>query len=262
MPHTSARFPQAGFLKTSRKDNWWVSPLITFLVFTTFIVYATWAALQNAYYWVPGTEYLSPFYAPEFFGNSPHAILGAAPTWWPSFLPYSPAILILWAPVGFRMTCYYYRGSYYKAFIADPVACSVGEPRKSYKGERSLLIIQNAHRYFLPFAVLLIVFLTWDAIKATQFEGHFGIGVGTLIMFANAILLGSYTFGCHALRHFAGGRKNCLPKGPISKNCYDCVSSLNRRHMLFAWCSLFSVGLCDLYIRLCSMGIITDFRII
>jgi hypothetical protein len=32
--------------------------------------------------------------------------------------------------------------------------------------------------------------------------------------------------------------------------------------MLFAWLSLFSVGLTDAYIRLCSLGVISDFRIL
>ena len=32
----------------------------------------------------------------------------------------------------------------------------------------------------------------------------------------------------------------------------------NERHQLFAWCSLFWVGFTDLYVRLVSMGIITD----
>ena len=94
--------------------------------------------------------YLSPFYSPELFGNSPHAWFGPPPSWWPGWLPYSPALLILWAPAGFRVTCYYYRGAYYKAFWADPPACAVGEPRKGYIGESNWpLRIQNIHRYFL-----------------------------------------------------------------------------------------------------------------
>jgi hypothetical protein len=31
--------------------------------------------------------------------------------------------------------------------------------------------------------------------------------------------------------------------------------------MLFAWCSLFSVALTDVYIRLCAMGVIHDVRL-
>jgi hypothetical protein len=40
------------------------------------------------------------------------------------------------------------------------------------------------------------------------------------------------------------------------------VSWLNERHPLFAWLSLIWVGLTDLYIRLVSMGIIRDLRIL
>jgi hypothetical protein len=58
---------------------------------------------------------------------------------------------VLWAPGLFRLTCYYYRGAYYKAFWADPPACAVGEPRKLYLGEQSfLLIMQNAPLLCLP----------------------------------------------------------------------------------------------------------------
>ena len=119
------------FLATERKDAWWVPQLLTFLGFSAFIVYATWAAFQNAHYWLPNTGYLSPFYSPELFGDSPHAWFGPKPAWWPGWAPFSPAFLILWAPGGFRFTCYYYRGAYYKSFWADPPACAVGEPRKS-----------------------------------------------------------------------------------------------------------------------------------
>ena len=90
---------------------------------------------------------------------------------------------------------------------------------------------------------------------------QFGIGIGTLVLTINPILLGSYTFGCHSLRHLIGGRKDVLSTSPARKSCYDCVSSLNKRHMLFAWMSLFWVGFADLYVRLCAMGILTDWRL-
>ena len=53
-----------------------------------------------------------------------------------------------------------------------------------------------------------------------------------------------------------------LPKSAVGRACYDGCSAFNRRHMLFAWVSLFWVSFTDLYVRLCSMGVITDFRIV
>ena len=249
---------RAGFGQTSRAGNWWVTPLAVFLGFSTFIVYSTWAALQGNHY--EFGPYLSPFYSPLIFGDSPHALLSARPSWIPVWV--SAAMLILWAPGGFRFTCYYYRGAYYKAFWADPPSCTVGEPRKKYLGERSFpLIVQNIHRYFLYLAVLFIVLLAHDVWKALWFDGHFGIGVGTLVLAVNVVLLSCYTFGCHSMRHLIGGIRDRLTGSPVRKRAYDCVSCLNRRHMLFAWCSLFSVGFSDLYIRMCSMGIWSDWRI-
>jgi len=58
-----------------------------------------------------------------------------------------------------------------------------------------------------------------------------------------------------------GGFRNRLAGAPVQKQAYDCVSCLNRRHMLFAWCSLFSVAFSDVYVRMCSMGVWTDWRI-
>ncbi|MCE9565350.1 MAG: succinate dehydrogenase [Planctomycetes bacterium] len=254
---------QRSFGETSRRDTWWLQPALILGGLSAFIVYSTWSAFQGAHYWVPGTNYLSPFYSPELFGNSPHAWFGTLPSWWPDFLPYSPAFLILWAPAGFRFTCYYYRGAYYKAFWADPPACAVGEPRKSYIGEQGWpLRIQNIHRYFMYVAVVFIFMLAIDAIKAFWFADGFGIGVGTLILCVNVVLLSGYTFGCHSLRHIVGGRKDCISESPLCHKMYKGCSSLNKKHMLWAWMSLCSVMFSDVYVRLCSMGIWHDIRII
>lgn len=257
---------QRAFGETRRRDAWWVQPLAIFLGLSAFIGYATWAAFQGEHYTYG--PYLSPFYSPEVFGDSPHSWFGPKPGWWPTWLPFSPALLILWAPAGFRLTCYYYRGAYYKAFWADPPSCTVGEPRKSYRGERSFpLIMQNVHRYFLYLALGFLVFLAHDVWKAMWFENpqsgqvRFGIGLGTLILGANVTLLGGYTLGCHSLRHLVGGIKDRLSGAPSRLIAYNCVSCLNRRHMLWAWMSLFCVMLSDLFVRLCSMGIWTDWRI-
>ena len=90
---------------------------------------------------------------------------------------------------------------------------------------------------------------------------EFGIGVGTLILAVNVILLACYSWGCHVMRHVVGGRCDEMSTRPSCDVAYTCVSALNRKHMLFAWLSLFSVAFADVYIRLCSMGIWTDVRI-
>src|SRR5687767_10355966 len=155
MTFPSLALPRRGFGETRRRDAWWVQPTVVVVVLGGFVAYATWAAIQGAYYTYG--PYLSPFYSPELFGPSPHAWFGPKPGWLPDWLPYSPAFLILWAPGGFRLTCYYYRGAYYKAFWADPPSCTVGEPRKTYWGERSFpLILQNVHRYFLYLAIIFL----------------------------------------------------------------------------------------------------------
>jgi hypothetical protein len=259
--------PQRRFGETARSDAWWLQPLLTFLGLGAFIAYSTWAAFQGVNY--RSGPYLSPFYSPELFGDPAHAWFGAKPSWWLSWMPWSPAFLILWAPGGFRLTCYYYRGAYYKAFWADPLSCTVGEPRKGYLGERSFpLILQNVHRYFLYVALLFIVFLAYDAWEALWFAAptgggrEFGIGVGTLVLTLNVILLGGYTFSCHSLRHLLGGGCDVLSDKPVRRAAYEGVTCLNRRHMLWAWFSLFWVGFSDLYVRLCAMGVWTDWRLL
>jgi hypothetical protein len=250
---------RAGFGQTERTDNWWVQPLVVFLGLSAFIVYSTWAALQGQHF--SFGPYLSPFYSPILFGPAHEGWFGPAPRWMPVWV--TGAMLILWAPGGFRVTCYYYRGAYYKAFWADPPACTVGEPRKTYLGERSFpLILQNVHRYFLYLALVFLVILARDVWDAFWFDDRFGIGVGTLVLLTNLVLLTSYTFGCHSFRHLVGGFRDRLAGAPARKRVYDCVSCLNRRHMLFAWCSLISVAFSDLYVRMCSMGIWTDWRIV
>lgn len=253
------------FGETSRRDQWWLTPVAIFIGLGLFVVYATWAAFQNAHY--SYGPYLSPFYAPEIWGDSPHAWFGPKPDWWPALAPFSPALLILPFPGLFRFTCYYYRGAYYKSFWADPIACSVGEPRKSYWGENTFpLIFQNVHRYFMYIAVIFLFLLSYDVWLATHFVNpqtgaeEFGIGLGTVILAVNVVLLSCYTLGCHVMRHLVGGLHDEVSKHPACDMAYSCSSALNYKHQLFAWCSLFSVAGSDIYVRLLSMGYISDVR--
>ena len=256
------------FGETMRTDAWWLQPVVVFVVFTSFVIYSTWAAFQGSNYY--SGNLLSPFYSPLIWGDPAHSFTGALePGWWPSFLPvFSPAFVILWAPVSFRLTCYYYRGAYYKAYWPGPSSCSVGTPRKAYMGERHFpLILQNAHRYTLPFALLLLVFLSHDAWKALWFETglgseEVGLSVGTIVLTANVVLLGGYTFGCHSLRHLIGGGIDKLAGRPVQRAAYECVSWCNGRHMIWAWCSLIWVAFADIYVRLCAIGIWADWRIL
>ena len=135
-------------------------------------------------------------------------------------------------PGGFRFTCYYYRGAYYKAFWADPPGCAVGEPRKKYRGERWFpLVIQNIHRYFLYLAIAILFVLGYDAWKAMWFPRdlgggtQFGIGVGTIVLTVNVVLLAGYTFGCHSLRHLVGGVLDVMSNRPVRKTAYICSSA-------------------------------------
>lgn len=251
----------AGFGATERRDNWWIGPLATALGLGAFGLYSTFRAIYNAEYHLGiGTGeleshayLLSPFY-------SPLIVLPFLPAW------ISPAFLVLWAPGGFRLTCYYYRKAYYRAFFADPVACSVGEPRNEYAGERKLFLFQNLHRYFLYFALLFLVILSTDVVLSciwpTENGGKtFGISLGTLVLATNVALLSMYTFGCHSLRHLVGGNVDCyscVALGGARQTAWQKVSILNRKHMLFAWLSLFMVGFTDLYVWMVAKGVFTD----
>ena len=77
----------------------------------------------------------------------------------------------------------------------------------------------------------------------------------------NVVLLGSYTLSCHSLRHLVGGFSDELSKKPLCMTAYDCVSTLNTRHMLWAWMSLFWVAFSDVYVRLLARGVFSDPRL-
>ena len=89
-----------------------------------------------------------------------------------------------------------------------------------------------------------------------------GVGVGTLVLTLNVVLLGGYTLGCHSFRHLVGGGLTQISASPARYRAYRASSLLNGRHMLWAWMSLVWVAFSDIYVRLCAMGIWTDWRLL
>lgn len=261
------------FAANTRTDAWWKGWAATAVGLTILFGYLTLRAFAGTHYYF--APYISPVASPPLFTpvsgypgavplTGPHsAWLGAFPSFWPRFVPQSPAFFIPGLALAFRFTCYYYRKAYYRAFAASPPACSVqGAPLK-YRGETRLLLFQNLHRYTLYGALFLLVILWYDAFAAFFKNGRIGIGVGTLVMIINASLLSGYTFGCHSWRHLIGGKLNCFSCDSGSKTRYGLWKKsnwFNQRHMLFAWLSLFWVCFTDFYVSMASRGVIRDFN--
>ena len=248
---------------TLRNDRWWLEPVVTVTILTAFVVYSTWAAFINKDYYAGSVLHrnlISPFYSPCLTGS---CVTGSHPfgvlieAW-----HISPALLILIFPLGFRLTCYYYRKAYYRSFWWSPPACAVADAHGSYSGETKIpLILQNVHRYFFWILLIFNTILTIDAIEAFRQPGSpsgWGVSVGTLVLCLNAACLWLYSLSCHACRHFCGGQVKSFAKHPIRHKLWKTVSPLNAMHMRFAWLSLFVVGLSDLYVRLVASGTIHD----
>jgi hypothetical protein len=254
--------------ETSRTDTWWIEPGATAIGLALLFGYLTVRAFHPVYVWYE--PYISPTVAPPVFtapsqfpGSVPldRAWLGAFPAWWPPWVPQSPAFVLPWLAIVFRITCYYYRGAYYRSAFLTPPACGVRGVQRSYRGETTILVVQNLHRYALYAGLFLLVALWAEAAGAFFRQGQFGIGVGTVVMTINAALLSSWTLGCHSWRHLIGGRKDCFSCGRGGASRYQLwrhATWLNERHMLFAWFSLVWVAFTDVYIYLVSSGAIRD----
>ncbi len=248
-------------VKTLRTDRWWLYPAATFVVFSGFVVFATFRAFYATDYY--SAPYLSPFFSPCLTGSCVEGSsdFGQPLGWW----SLSPALVILIFPLGFRLTCYYYRKAYYRAFWLSPPACAVAEPKAKYTGEtRFPLILQNIHRYFWYAAVVVGLILTYDVVLAFgPAEGEpdgIHMGLGTLLMLGNVVLIWLYTLSCHSCRHITGGRLRHFSKHPVRYRMWTFVSKLNARHAQYAWYSLFSVALVDLYIFLLAANVFDDPR--
>jgi hypothetical protein len=256
---TTSALPRLG--ATDRPDAWWVPPLATGLGLAVFGVYAAFAAIQGSHYLYEGggARYLSPFYSPDL-----ESLFGFE-------VPFSPALLVIWAPLGLRLTCYYYRKAYYRSYFLAPPACAVTGLDRRYRGESKFpLVLQNVHRYFLYFAIVVLGFLWYDAGRAFFFTAddgslELGVGLGTIVLLVNVVALSFFTFGCNSLRHLVGGNLDCFTCSRSARarhGLWRGVTRLNLRHAEWAWISLVIVALADLYIRLASMGVFHDPRIL
>jgi hypothetical protein len=254
LPDVATEIARRRAFDTARRDRWWVPPLASGLGLAAFGVYAFVVAVlgEDYRYTEDGADYLSPFYSPDLSGLD---------------VPFSSAFLVIWVPLGFRATCYYYRKAVYRAYFMAPPACAVASPRTGrYRGEAAFpYVLMNAHRYFLFLATVVLGFLWYDAVRGFLFDGSFGVGLGSLVLLTNAILLSMFTFGCNSVRHLVGGRLDCFTcsaRARARHRVWRGVGVLNGRHMEWAWISLAWVALADLYVRLAAGGAFDDPRII
>jgi hypothetical protein len=247
----------AGLGITRRRDSWWVAPSVQGVLFTVcatylFISGILWTPIFATSYEVDG--YLSPLFSPLL-----------TPSWLPNWI--SPGLLILWIPLGFRATCYYYRKAYYRFYFADPPGCAVGEPQihHSYAMETAFpFILQNIHRYFLYLAFIPLFFLWTDLGPAFLYGGQLRLGVGSVLFLVNVTLLTGYSLSCHTLRHIVGGNLDCFSctrRQQVRHGIWQRLTALNRHHMAWAWASLISVTLADVFVRLLALGAIADLAI-
>ena len=104
------------------------------------------------------------------------------------------------------------------------------------------------------------VILTYDAILGFRnADGEWGhMGLGTLVLLANATLLWLYSMSCHSCRHIIGGRLKHFSTHPLRYKSWTFVSKLNTRHMQFAWISLVGVALTDAYVACLASGAFND----
>ena len=233
---------------------WWIEPTLTVICYSAFVIYATWSVFDQVNVRFP--PYVSPFFSLWLgFGLIKVPIVGIL----------IPILAVI--PLGLRGSCYYYRKSYFRSFFWDPPACAIQELKRGrYRGEtRFPWVLNNYHRYFLILSVIVLVFLWVDVVRAFIYQGHFFTGLGSLIMLVNVVLLTLYTGTCHSFRYLMGGRIDAFSRVRFGQLWHRVVLLLNRmnpRHGFYAWVSMFSVALTDVYIRLLMAGIIHEPRAI
>ena len=111
-----------------RRDRWWRTPAATVAFLTVFVVYSTWAVFQNAQL-LRGRRraprpHLALVLAVHHRQLRARRRRGFVLNWWRDLARHPGRSVV---PVGFRLTCYYYRKAYYRGFWQSPPACGVAD---------------------------------------------------------------------------------------------------------------------------------------
>jgi len=244
----------ASVKEVSPGGAWWIEPALTVVCYSAFVIYASWSVFSGTV--VAYDPYLSPFFSTWLgFGLIKVPIIGIL----------IPILAVI--PLGLRGSCYYYRKSYFRSFFWDPPACAIQELKRGrYHGEtRFPWVLNNYHRYFLLLSLIVVFFLWIDVVRAFTFDGHFFVGLGSVVMLVNVILLSLYSLTCHSFRYLMGGSIDRFSRARAGRLWHRLVMVLDRanpQHGAWAWYSMFSVALTDVYIRLLMAGVIHEPRVI
>ena len=196
-------------------------------------------------------NYLSPFYSPLL----PIDLASSGCT-------SRPALFILPFPLCFRATCYYYRKAYYRAFFWDPPACAVrrewrtrARTTPASARSRSSCRTCTATRSTSPSSSSSSCggtpFLAFDFDGALRRRRRLadlpGERRAAEPVHVLLPLLAASDRRLHELLFlFARSQDAARPLGADQH--------LNENHALWAWLSLFSVVITDLYVRGLALG--------
>ena len=261
------RVVQRPFGETMRRDRWWVQPLVVFLGLSTFLVYSTWAAFQGEHYTFG--PYLSPFYSPEIFGDSPHSwfgpeaggvagvaavLAGAADPADPGPVPAHLLLLprrVLQGVLG-RPAVLHRRRAAVELLGRELVSAHPAErPSLHAVPRRSAVLVHPGVRRVEG----AVVHRSGDRHGVVRHRRRHP-RPGRERRAARRISL---------RLPFAAARRRRLRRSAVARAARP--PRLRLRELpespahVWAWCSLFSVGFADLYVRLCSMGVWSDLRI-
>ena len=178
-------------------------------------------------------------------------------TWW----TISPALLILIFPLGFRMTCYYYRKAYYRSFWLAPPACAVSDataPTPVSRGSLSCSRTCTATSSTSASSSTSSSPSTRSPPSASPASG-LGFSVGHRRAHRErgpaVALLAELPRLPAPLRR----RGQAVLGGADPPPDLEGAHPAQREHMVFAWMSLVFVAFTDLYVRLVASGTIHDY---